>query len=93
MNVPLSDYATINNYLYTQNINCNNEKFMIEVKPSRFTKPPKKPKRQTKAYMAEQLEYIKNKAKWQAAKEYCSDNGLKFKIFTEKELAIPQIKR
>ena len=71
----------------------NNEKFMIEVKPSRFTKPPKKPKRQTKAYMAEQLEYIKNKAKWQAAKEYCSDNGLKFKIFTEKELAIPQIKR
>jgi hypothetical protein len=69
-----------------------NENFMIEVKPAKYTVPPKKPKRKTKAYMAEQLEYIKNKAKWSAAEEYCEQNNLKFKIFTEKELAIPKPK-
>jgi len=36
--------------------------------------------------MRESLEYIKNKAKWSAAKAYCDDNGLTFKIITEKDL-------
>jgi hypothetical protein len=38
--------------------------------------------------MMESLEYIRNVAKWQAADVYCKDNGLEFKIFTEKELGI-----
>ena len=38
--------------------------------------------------MRESLEYIKNVAKWQAADVYCNDNGMKFKIITEKELGI-----
>jgi|TARA_B100000941_G_C28061301_1_gene329345 hypothetical protein len=38
--------------------------------------------------MRESLEYIKNVSKWQAADVYCSDNGMKFKIITEKELGI-----
>ena len=64
----------------------NNEKFMIEIKPSRQVAKPKPPKKKTKSYMRESFEYIKNQAKWQAAKSYCEDNGLKFKIITEKEL-------
>jgi hypothetical protein len=38
--------------------------------------------------MRESLEYIKNVSKWQAADVYCNDNGMKFKIITEKELGI-----
>jgi len=64
----------------------NNEKFMIEIKPSRQAIKPKPPKKKTKSYMRESFEYIKNQAKWSAAKVYCEDNGMKFKIITEKDL-------
>ena len=64
----------------------NNEKFMIEIKPSRQVTKPKPPKKKTKSYMRESFEYIKNQAKWQAAKSYCDDNGMQFKVTTEKDL-------
>ena len=60
---------------------------VIEVKPSRQCVPPKKPtSRKTKSYMRESLEYIRNKAKWQAATKYCKNQGAEFKIITEKDL-------
>ena len=64
----------------------NNEKYMIEIKPSRQVARPKPPKKKTKSYMRESFEYIKNQAKWQAAKSYCDDNGMQFKVITEKDL-------
>ena len=64
----------------------NNDKYMIEIKPSRQAVKPKPPKKKTKSYMRESFEYIKNKAKWSAAKAYCEDKGLQFKIITEKDL-------
>ena len=64
------------------------KKYIIEVKPQRQTKPPAKPKRQTKVYLREAFEFAKNKAKWNAAKDWCDDQGYEFKIFTEKELGI-----
>ena len=64
----------------------NNEKFMIEIKPSRQVAKPKTPKKKTKSYMRDSLEYIKNQAKSQAAKYYCDDNGMQFKVITEKDL-------
>ena len=57
----------------------NNEKYMIEIKPSRQVAKPKPPKKKTKSYMRESFEYIKNQAKWQAAKSYCDDKGMTFK--------------
>tara|TARA_B100000131_G_scaffold138302_1_gene134665 strand:- start:126 stop:557 length:432 start_codon:yes stop_codon:yes gene_type:complete len=62
------------------------KKYMIEVKPSRQIGKPKPGKKKTKTYMKESFEYIKNQAKWQAAKSYCEDNGLEFKIISEKDL-------
>ena len=65
----------------------NGDKYMIEIKPSRQSVKPKPPKsNKSKAYMRESFEYIKNQAKWSAAKEYCEDNGMQFKIITEKDL-------
>ena len=64
----------------------NNQKYMVEIKPYRQCDKPKMPKKKTKSYMRESLEYIKNKAKWSAAKAYCDDNGLTFKLITEKDL-------
>ena len=64
------------------------KKYMIEIKPSRQCKPPKTPKKKTKSFMRESFEYIKNQAKWSAAKNYCEDNDLTFKLITEKDLFV-----
>ena len=64
------------------------KKLIIEIKPYRQVSQPKAPKRKTKSYLREQLEYIKNNAKWKAAKAFCEDKGFEFKILTEKELGI-----
>ena len=61
---------------------------IIEVKPDKQTRPPKKPKRQTKGYLYEVTQYVKNEAKWDAAKEFCKDRLWEFRIYTEKELGI-----
>ena len=62
------------------------KKFLIEIKPSRQCKPPKTPKKKTKAFMRESFEYIKNQAKWKAAQSYCEDNSAEFTVITEKDL-------
>ena len=63
-----------------------NKKFIIEIKPYRQCKKPKLPKRKTKNYLRESMEYAKNVAKWNSAKRYCSNNNMTFKIITEKDL-------
>ena len=62
--------------------------YVIEVKPLKQTKPPKKKKRITKSYIYECTTYAVNQAKWKAADEWCKDHKIEFKIITEKELGI-----
>jgi hypothetical protein len=64
------------------------KRYLVEVKPAKQTAPPVFPGRQTKRYLAESMTFIKNQAKWAAAKEYCKDRGWEFKIITEKELGL-----
>ena len=66
----------------------NNKKYLIEIKPSRFTQEPKIPKRKTKRFIEEVRQYGTNIAKWKSATEFCIDQGWEFKIITEKELGI-----
>ena len=75
-------------YIKVREKNGTIKKYIIEVKPQRQTKPPARPKRQTRGYIREAYEYAKNKAKWKAANEWCLDRGFEFKILTEKELGI-----
>ena len=64
------------------------KRYVIEVKPAKQTKPPVKPKRQTKGYIREAYEYAKNQAKWKMAREFCADRNFEFKIMTEDNLGI-----
>ena len=75
-------------YIKAKESNGQIKKYIIEVKPQRQTKPPAKPKRQTRGYIREAYEYAKNQAKWKAANEWCLDRGFEFKVLTEKELGI-----
>ena len=71
------------------------EKILIEIKPARQCKPPKKmdlkgvDKRTKKArrYLREAVTWGINSAKWEAATEYAENRGWKFKIITDKELS------
>lgn len=64
------------------------QKYLIEIKPEKFTKPPAIPKRKTKQFIDEVFQYGVNEAKWKAAFEYCKDRKMKFMILTEKDLGI-----
>lgn len=64
------------------------KKYLVEIKPHRQLSPPKTPKRKTKAYLGEAMEYAKNQSKWEYAREWCADRGYEFKILTENELGI-----
>ena len=64
----------------------NGDKFMIEIKPKKFTKPPRATKRVTKAFLHETKEWARNCAKWTAAKAVCDRQGWKFLIFPEDHL-------
>ena len=58
---------------------------VVEVKPqSQVDPPPKNPKRRTKAWMNSVRTYLTNQAKWQAAANYCENEGYNFRLLTEK---------
>lgn len=60
---------------------------IIEVKPHKQTLPPKYTNRKNKkSLMYEHKTWETNKAKWQAAEEFCKKRGWKFIIMTEKDL-------
>jgi len=60
--------------------------YLVEIKPKKETTPPKKPKRKTKRYLNEQLTFIKNQDKWEAATEFAEHKGWKFQVWTEETL-------
>jgi hypothetical protein len=62
------------------------KKYLIEIKPSKQTLPPETKYKKKQHLIYEQSMYIKNQAKWQAAREFCKKKGLDFLILTEKHL-------
>ena len=68
------------------------KKFLVEVKPYKQTiKPPlrnTKTNKIPKSLVYEQLNYIKNTAKWEAAKKWCEKHNMEFTLLTEHQLNI-----
>lgn len=62
------------------------KKYLVEIKPSRQTAPPKIKYRKKSTMLYEQVQWTVNQAKWTAAREYSKKKGLDFIILTEKEL-------
>ena len=79
-------------YMKIKDKNGNIEKYLIEVKPKKFTQEPVKPKRVTKQFLEEVFTYGVNQAKWKAAQEFCEDRRWKFIVLTEDELKIGNYK-
>jgi len=67
----------------------NIRRSVIEVKPMRETLEPVVTKgKSKKTLITEATTYARNQAKWKAAKEFCEDRKLEFRIMTEKELGV-----
>lgn len=64
----------------------NKKTYLIEIKPKKETQPPKSRSRRTKKFINEQLTYIKNNDKWEAANKFAEHNGWKFQVWTEETL-------
>jgi len=60
--------------------------YLIEIKPDKQTRPPKKRSRKTKKYLTEVMTYAKNQSKWEAAQAYANKRGLIFQVWTETTL-------
>ena len=88
-NVPASDTTRGKQlvlYIKYQNQQGQIIKEIIEVKPKAQTKKPTKKGKHYGKYLREARTYAINRAKWEAAEEYCLDRGYKFRIITEDHL-------
>ena len=79
-------------YIKIRDKNGTDQKYLVEIKPKKFTQEPVKPKRVTKHFLEEVFTYGVNQAKWKAAREFCEDRNWKFVVLTEDELKIGYIK-
>lgn len=71
--------------LYVEYI--NGQKLFIEIKPWKQTQEPHwSPRRKRENYIAECIEFEKNKAKWQSAVVWAGQVNAKFRILTEKDI-------
>ena len=61
---------------------------VLEIKPEKETVEPVKKKRITKQYIYEVTTWGINKAKWDAARRFCSERGVEFQIITERHLGL-----
>lgn len=75
-------------YIKVRDLSGAIKKYIIEVKPKRQCVAPAPQTKRTKKYIREVTEYAKNQAKWEAAREFCADRRLEFKILTESELGV-----
>lgn len=64
-------------------------KFLIEIKPSKYTKPPtRKTKKYSKKLLFEQVMFAENSSKWEAATKFAEKNQMRFLILDEHLLGI-----
>jgi hypothetical protein len=74
-------------YIVTKDNDGNEQKWLIEVKPNKYVSAPTAPARmtnkQTANYVYAAKQYIINQAKFEAARDFASQRGIKFGIITE----------
>ena len=63
------------------------DKYLVEIKPEKQTKPPVESKRKKKStILYEKITYAVNQAKWAAAEKFANKKDMNFIILTEHEL-------
>lgn len=71
------------------------KKYLVEIKPEKQTRKPNFENRKCRkaTILYEQMTYITNCFKWEAAKNFAKKNDMEFIILTEKNLKINPVKK
>jgi len=69
---------------------ANGKTTLIEIKPHKETKPPRK-KKNRQQYLKEGRTWVTNQCKWRAAENYAADRGWEFQVWTERILKAKKI--
>lgn len=64
----------------------NGETYLVEIKPSKETKPPSRKGKKRAKFLEETATFAKNSSKWAAARKFAERNGWKFVIWDENTL-------
>lgn len=64
------------------------KRYIVEVKPDRYTREPVIPKKKTKQFVAEVVQWNINQAKWEAARKYATVHDCSFILITENDLGL-----
>lgn len=75
----------VDNFVHIMEENAK-VKYLIEIKPEKFTKEPSRGKKSATTFLREKFLYSINSSKWDAAQKYCQKFGYKFLIITDKQL-------
>ena len=75
-------------FIKVKNRNGDIKKYLIEVKPWRFTQEPLIPKKKTQRFISEVKQWAVNNAKWEAARAVAKTYGWEFMLITEKDLGL-----
>lgn len=79
----------VDNFVYFKIADGSTKKFLIEIKPSGQTvKPESSGNKRKSTILHEQLTWIVNQAKWEAAKKWAKDRNVEFLVLTEKDIGI-----
>lgn len=62
------------------------KKYLIEIKPSKQTKPPTTKYKKKQHIIYEQRQWVVNSSKWESARKFAKKKGWEFIIITEKDL-------
>lgn len=73
-------------YIKIQDRHGNIQRYLIEIKPKKFTQPPQKPSRVTARFLEEVRNWGINQSKWKSATEFCENRGWRFMVLTETDL-------
>ena len=87
--IPYFDNTSGRNRIYYPDFYAlfnNRRKFIIEVKPTKDLRMPKKGNKSQKTIHMREHTFLVNQAKFKAAKQYCKKLGMEFVVITEKDL-------
>ena len=74
-------------YITVKGVDGIEQKYLIEVKPNKYVNPPTTPQqmtdKQTANYVWAAKQYVINQAKFEAARAFAAQRGVKFGIITE----------
>ena len=64
------------------------KKYIVETKPDRYTREPEIPKKRTRQFLNEVVQWKINEAKWEAARKWATVNDCSFILITENDLGL-----